>query len=84
MKLEFRSADGRVCCSSDNPDNLCRDCRTRLRINNLKKLRANENYAPPDPYAPSEPSAPPRSSNKFSPPDPYAAGIAELRSANGN
>ena len=76
MKYEFRSAEGRVCCSGDNPDNLCRDCRSKLRV--------NKNYAPPDPFAPRKLSAPPPSTSKFAAPDPYAAGIAALRSANGH
>jgi hypothetical protein len=29
MRYEFRNADGRICCSSDNPNNLCDRCKAR-------------------------------------------------------
>lgn len=30
-KYEFRSANGRVCCASDNPNHLCPKCKLKLR-----------------------------------------------------
>jgi hypothetical protein len=29
-KYEFRSANGRICCSSDDPQLLCRNCKAKL------------------------------------------------------
>jgi hypothetical protein len=81
MKFEFRSAEGRVCCSTDNPANLCPDCRSKQRPANR--------YAPPDAYAAditamqtgARAPEPSKAKGKFSPPDPYTAGINAMRQA---
>jgi hypothetical protein len=31
MRYEFRTTDGRVCCSSTTPSHLCSECREKLR-----------------------------------------------------
>lgn len=46
-RLEFRTADGKVCCSTNNPNHLCASCEARLRIDGTppSQPRANASAA---------------------------------------
>ena len=53
MTYEFRHADGRVCCSTDNPEHLCAKCRERVARSASETFGSGyEPFGqPPDPYA---------------------------------
>lgn len=56
MKYEFRTADGRVCCSTTRPEDLCDACKHALAEPSQAALQQRDDWeydpygTPPDPY----------------------------------
>ncbi len=86
MRYQFRSADGAICCDSDNPNYLCDKCKAQLRRSSTGGVRT-ASQPPPDPYAQAtlraaeraealSPSSDPDYQPRGTPPDIYAITLA--------
>jgi hypothetical protein len=80
MRYEFRTSDGKTCCSTDNPDYLCRACKQRL-ARMASDLPRDANGVP-DPYR-IPPVTPTRLGPTYqpygTPPDPYAIALQKQK-----